>query len=129
MCIVTMEKHLKEQNLEFSVMALLRISKILVLIIVCLLIPIIARIIFYCQVKELLMILMIVLVLQKKSLLLTLIKQRIKFCSSFLYNCDNSLENIYLSLKSLIKYPFSYSIFFQEAHLNILNQKKYRISR
>ena len=34
MCIVTMEKHLKEQNLDVSVMTLLGISEILALIIV-----------------------------------------------------------------------------------------------
>lgn len=56
--------------------------------------------------EGLLIILMVVTVLQRKSLVLTLLKQRRKLYLNFLYNCENNLENIYLSLKSLIKIYF-----------------------
>ena len=90
-----------------------------VLVVIYLLILIIARIIFQCQVKDPLMISMAILVQQRKRLVLILVKARQNFawvCTTTIVICL-SMQNKSISLKQIIKMPSFQLRFVQESYL------------
>ena len=92
-----------------------------VLVVIYLLILIIARIIFQCQVKDPLMISMAILVQQRKRLVLILVKTR----QNFAQVCTTTptivicllMQNKSISLKQIIKMPSFQLRFVQESYL------------